>query len=150
MTARRSDSSIEIDRPVEEVWAFVTDLGRWPEWRTTITSIDPPASLTVGEGFSGTTHIIGRTWHWQLELTVVEPNLRLAYDVVKGVAKPTVDYHLEPLGDRCRFTMTGTIDRMGVLGRILAPVALPALRRESSAHVQNLKRILEHEDGLDR
>jgi hypothetical protein len=144
MSGKRHDATtIDIDRPVGEVWAFVTDLARSPEWRTTIRSIDPPASLTVGARFSGTTHLIGRTWRWQLVLTAVEPEARLAYDVVRGVVKPTVEYLLEPIDGGCRFTLAGSIDRMGLFGRILEPIARPALRRESADHVANLKRLVE-------
>jgi len=143
MSVKRYDTSIDLDQPVADVWALVTDLARWPEWRTTITSIEPPTALTVGAPFSGTTHLLGRTWRWGLELTVVEPGERLAYDVVRGVAKPTVEYRLEPLDGGCRFTMSGSIDRMGLLGRILAPVALPSLRREAAIAVANLERLLE-------
>jgi uncharacterized protein YndB with AHSA1/START domain len=32
----RSEFAVLIDRPVEEVFAFVTDLTRTPEWRTTV------------------------------------------------------------------------------------------------------------------
>lgn len=140
---RRYDTSIEIDCPVDDVWAFVSDVGAWPTWRTTITSVEPPTSLEAGAPFSGTTRLLGRTWRWGLELTVVEPGECLAYDVVKGVAKPTVEYHLEPIEGGCRFTMSGHIERMGLLGSVLAPLALPALRRESVDHVGLLKGILE-------
>jgi uncharacterized membrane protein len=145
--ATRNETSIDIDRPVGDVWAYVSNVARWPEWRTTITSIDPPSELTVGARFTGTTRLIGRTWRWGLELTMVEPGQRLAYDVVSGVVRPTVEYRLEPADGGCRFTMSGSVERMGVVGRILQPMAEPTLRRESTEHIANLKRLLEAVPG---
>lgn len=56
----RCDHSIELMEPPATVWRFTTDLERTPQWRTTITSIQPPCELRVGERCSGTTRLLGR------------------------------------------------------------------------------------------
>ena len=140
-------SSVVIRRSPAEVWDFVSDLAATPQWRTTVTSIEPPVSLEVGQRFSGTTRVIGKTWRWELELTEVEPGERLGYVVVRGVVKPRVVYLLEPHDDGTRFTLTGAVDQLGIAGRLLAPAAVPALRRETAAHVENLRTILEKSGG---
>jgi uncharacterized membrane protein len=39
--AKLSDSaSIEIDAPLETVWAIVQDVARWPEWQATLGALD--------------------------------------------------------------------------------------------------------------
>lgn len=139
----RYDHSIDLAHPPGAVWALTTDLGRTPEWRTTITSIQPPAELRVGERFSGTTRLLGRTWRWGLEVTVVEPERRFAYDVVEGVAKPTVEYRIEPTDLGCRFTMSGSIGEMNLVARVLKPFALRSLHRQTVRHLDNLRRILD-------
>lgn len=138
----RYEHSIELMQSPETVWEFTTDLGRTPEWRTTITSIEPPAELDVGERFSGTTRLLGRSWRWELQVTVVEPERRFAYTVVEGVAKPSVEYRIEPIGAGCRFTMSGWIDDKNLAARLLMPLAVPALRRETVRHLGNLERVL--------
>lgn len=137
------DLTIDIDRTPTEVWDFVTDLERTPQWRTTIRTIEPPARMYVGAPFVGTTRLLGRTWHWQLEITVLEPHRHFAYHVTRGVASPTVEYFIEPAGAGARFTMSGHIDQMNILARILKPLALRALRRETAIHLENLRSILE-------
>lgn len=138
----RYDHSVELAQSPDVVWAFTTDLARTPEWRTTITSIEPPAELRVGEHFSGTTRLLGRSWQWKLRIVAVEPGQRFVYEVVRGVAKPSVEYRIEPLHVGCRFTMSGWIDDKNLAARILIPVALPALRREAVRHLANLERLL--------
>jgi uncharacterized membrane protein len=141
--AIEESSTVIIGRAPIDVWEYVSDLEKTPTWRTTVTGIEPPSVLEVGERFAGTTRLLGRTWTWLLELTAVEPGERLEYVVVEGIVEPYVAYRVEPEADETRFTMTGRIDRFGLAGRLLKPFALPALRRETDAHLKNLKRILE-------
>lgn len=142
----RYDLSIEVDRPAEMVWEVASDLSRTPEWRTTIRTIDPPATMAVGSPFSGTTRLLGKSWHWKLQITAFDPPRHFAYQVTEGVATPTVEYLVEPLGDdRARFTMSGHIDQMNLVARMLKPFALRALRRETRVHLQHLKRLVETE-----
>ena len=134
---------IELAHPPARVWALTTDLARTSEWRTTITSIVPPAELSVGERFSGTTRLLGRSWRWELQVAVVEPEQRFVYEVVRGVAKPSVEYRIEPISSGCRFTMSGWIDDKNFAARVLMPFALPALRRETVRHLEKLRQLLD-------
>ena len=138
-------STVIIERAPIDVWDYVSDLEKTPTWRTTVTGIQPPAVLEAGKRSAGTTRLLGRTWTWLLELTEVEPGRRLGYVVVEGIVKPHVAYLVEPAADETRFTMTGGLDQFGLAGLLLKPFAVPALRRETEAHLTNLKRILESE-----
>jgi hypothetical protein len=141
--ALEESTSVIIRRAPSDVWEFVADLATTPTWRTTVSSIEPPDRLEVGERFSGTTRLLGRTWQWVLEVSHVDVGTALGYVVVEGIVKPHVGYRLEPVDDGTRFTMTGGIDQFGFAGRLLKPFALPALRRETAAHLSNLKDLLE-------
>ena len=144
MAARdRYEHTIELPHAPDDVWSLTTDLARTPEWRTTITSIRPPAELRVGERFSGTTRLLGRSWQWTLQITALEPTRRFAYTVVDGVARPSVEYTIEPSGRGCRFTMTGWIDDKNLAARLLIPFALPVLRREAARHLEQLRHLLD-------
>ena len=136
-------SSIDIDRPVADVWRLVADLGATPRWRTTLTEVVPPAALAPGARFTATTRLLGRSWRWLLEVTAVETERLLAYRVVEGFTSLAVDYRLEPLGDGCRFTLTGSSTPRRLVERALEPVAAGALRRQSRRHLENLRGILE-------
>ena len=143
----RYDLTVDIERDAASVWDFVTDLGRTPLWRTTICTIEPPDELRIGAPFAGTTRLLGRTWNWQLEITNVEPPRHFAYTVTRGVAAPTVEYLVEPRESGTRFTMSGHIDQMSPIARVLKPLALPALRRETRVHLANLMSLLEESPG---
>lgn len=134
---------VVIRRAPSDVWDFVSDLSRTPRWRTTVKSIEPPITFEVGAQFSATTRLLGTTWQWVLELTEIDQGRHLSYVVVQGVVKPHVSYRVAPHRDGTQFTMTGGIDQFGLGGRLLTVFARPALRRETAAHLKNLKGLLE-------
>jgi uncharacterized membrane protein len=135
----RNAFTVVIDRPVEEVFAFVTDLPRTPQWRTTVTQADPlewQGTSAVGTRFRAVTRVAGRRWTWVLEVTTWDPPERFAYAVVEGSVPMEVAYRCEPHGEGCRFTMVAVVDRLGgAFGRVVVPVIAWGMRREVRAQV---------------
>lgn len=144
----RSAFTVAIDRPVDEVFAFVTDMPRTPEWRTTVRQADPlewQGVSAVGTRFSAVTRVAGRRWDWVLEVTAWDPPWRFAYAVVEGSVPMEVEYHCQADGEGCRFTMAGSTNKLGgAAGRVLVPLVARGMRREMRTHLGNLKRKLEN------
>lgn len=139
----RHEAHIDIARPVADVWAFVSDIGATPRWRTTVRSVTPPERLAVGAEFEATTRVFGRTWSWRIRIAALEIERRLGYEVVDGVADLTVEYLLEAVDDGCHFTLVGESRPKNMLTRVLDRPAAWNLRRETADHLPNLKRIME-------
>jgi uncharacterized membrane protein len=49
-TSVSADIEIEIERPVDEVWAFVSDLTRLPEWLDEFEKVVNESAEPVGKG----------------------------------------------------------------------------------------------------
>lgn len=143
----RSDFTVVIDRPVEKVFEFVTDLTRTPEWRTTVQRAEAlqwQGASAIGARFRAVTRVAGRRWNWMLEVTTWDPPGRFAYAVVEGSVPMEVEYRCEPQDERCRFTMVASTEEFGgVFGRVVVPAIAWGMRREVRTHVGNLKKILE-------
>lgn len=137
------ESRIRIERPVMDVWVYVTDLPRTPLWRTTVRTVTAPSALGVGQSFTASTRVLGRTWEWVLEITALEPPNRFTYAVVHGVAPLAVEYRLDDAADGCDFALVASVDAVRLPARVLEPIAGRVLRRETVRHLANLKRILE-------
>lgn len=144
----RNEFTVAIDRPVEEVFAFVTDLPRTPEWRTTVRQADAiqwQGTSAVGARFRAATRVAGRRWNWVLEVIAWDPPRRFAYVVVEGSVPMEVEYCCEASGEGCRFTMVASVNGFeGAFGQIVVPMIAWSMRREVQTHVGNLKRILEN------
>jgi uncharacterized protein YndB with AHSA1/START domain len=59
----RMEQSVEINRPVEEVFAYATDIKNWPKWHETLLKAEQTSAgeLGVGTTFKGKGSMEGRT-----------------------------------------------------------------------------------------
>ncbi|HEX6678616.1 MAG TPA: SRPBCC family protein [Actinomycetes bacterium] len=141
------ESSFEIDRPPDEVYAYVTDPSRFPEWQEDVLRVrvegDRPAG--VGTRFT-TTRRIGRVEQKTTqEVTDASPPKSWAVRGVDGPFRPSAAIAIEPLGDGTRSLVTIALDFEGHgIGKLLP---LDVIRRMAAKGAprsyQNLKERLE-------
>jgi uncharacterized protein YndB with AHSA1/START domain len=140
-------STIEIARPPEEVFAYITDPSRFPEWQEDVLRAGmqddrPPA---VGSRFT-TTRRIGRVEQTTTqEITEISPPKRWVVRGVDGPFRPNAAITVEPLGDGTRSRVRIELDFEGRgIGKLLP---LDVIRRMTAKRApqsyQNLKQRLE-------
>lgn len=143
----RHEFAVVIRRPVEEVFAYVTDLPRTGEWRTTVLEVgalERQGSSAVGARFRSVTRVAGRRWNWLLEVTQWEPPQVFAYTVVEGSAPMVVEYRLEQHLDGALFTMVASLGAIdGAFWRLVVPAISWGMQREVRQHLRNLQRVME-------
>jgi uncharacterized protein YndB with AHSA1/START domain len=144
-------SSFEIARPPAEVFAYVTDPSRFPEWQHDVVRVrvegdGPPA---LGGRFA-TVRRIGRVEQTTMqEITELDPPRRWTVRGVDGPFRPSAEVTVEPAGDGSRSLVTVTLDFEGHgIGRLLP---LDVIRRMAAKGAprsyQNLKELLERRDA---
>lgn len=102
------ESSIQIARPVETVYAFLTNLENQKAISSGITQVILGGPLTVGTRYTLKGQVMGRDFSVENEIVALEPNKKLA---VKTLAAPpaspvTNTYTLAPEGNGTRLTTT--------------------------------------------
>jgi len=107
----RFESTIDINAPVEKVWALIDRLEEWPQWMPSIKKIERISTgpLTVGSQLSVTAKVSRLTV--KLLMTIIEfvPE-RIV--VMRGRALGTDltrFYTLEPVDDRTKVTIGGDV-----------------------------------------
>lgn len=112
------DASIEINRPVETVFAFLTNLENLKAQNASITSITLNGPLAVGTRYVTKGQVMGREFSAESEIVAIEPNSKFA---IKTLAAPpaspvTNTYTLEPTGSGTKLTtsMDTVIMAMGM------------------------------------
>jgi len=141
--ADRSDS-ITIDRPVDEVWAYVTDVTNDPAWHTDILE-----ATKTSEGPIGT----GTVWHARfkpamgisegdMRVVTFEPDRRQVMKGDIGPMHPTLTYLLEPSDGGTTFTRHVQISVSGWM-KIMSPMMGMMLSKQNKGFLANLKRVLE-------
>jgi uncharacterized protein YndB with AHSA1/START domain len=139
--------SVEIDRRCEDVFAYVTDPTRFPEWQDAVVRASPQGSgpLQQGSRISLTRRMGKREQTMTSELTEYSPPESYAFRVLDGPVRAIGKGRFEPLGegDRTRFTFELDFEGHGV-GKLLVPlfVRRQAAKELPESHV-NLKRRLE-------
>ncbi len=140
-------SSFEIVRPPDEVYSYVTDPSRFPEWQQDVVRVriqgdDPPG---VGTKFT-TTRRIGRVHQTTTQqITEISPPRSWAARGVDGPFRPSAGITVEPLGSGTRSRVTIALDFEGRgFGRLLP---LDVIRRMAAKGAprsyRNLKERLE-------
>ncbi|HUB98430.1 MAG TPA: SRPBCC family protein [Solirubrobacterales bacterium] len=135
----------EIERPVAEVFAYVTDPDKLADWQTNTVSAEIEGGSPLGLG----TRLRevhrgpgGKELASLVEVSEYEPERRFSLDVIEGALPVDARIGFEPTaaGTRIAFNVKG--QPRGPM-RFLAPLLKVALKRQFSEHLANLKRVLE-------
>jgi len=132
-------SSIEIARPPEEVFSYVTDPTKFTEWQDDVVSVS-----TQGNRIT-TTRKIGRFNRTMTqEVTEVEAPRRWSARGNSGPIRPSMTITVEPLDNNKRSRVTFVLD---FAGRGYGDLLIPAIRRMAAkgapVSYQHLKERLE-------
>jgi uncharacterized protein YndB with AHSA1/START domain len=139
--------SVEIDRRPEDVFAYVTDPSRFPEWQDAVVSARPLDAEPKREGWKlQLTRRVGRGERTMTsELTEFDPPRSYAFRVLDGPVRARGRGTFEPLdgGARTRFTFEIDFDGHGI-GTVLVPLVVRRqARKEVPETHEKLKRNLE-------
>jgi len=82
----RAEESIFVERPIEEVFAYLTDLERVPEWQTNVLFLQAqsPGGLRTGAQLVELRKFLGRKVESVVEVTEYEPPHRYTIKVQSG------------------------------------------------------------------
>lgn len=139
-------SVVEIDRPPAEVFAYVADPTRFPEWQDDVVRVRlaAPGPLRVGGRFT-TTRRIGRSERDMVqEVAVLDAPRAWSARAVGGTVRPNADVVLEPLDGGTRSRVTFAFDFDGsAMGQVLLPLVRRMIAKQAPISLGHLKERLE-------
>ncbi|HET9871460.1 MAG TPA: SRPBCC family protein [Propionibacteriaceae bacterium] len=140
----RVQDSIEIGRPVGDVFEFVTNVDNFPQWAGPAVEVSgltgPPQE---GDTFTLVQKFLGRKFDSPCEVTSVESNRRFAYRSTGASPVPfTFTYAFEPSGAGTSVTMTAE-GEPGSFFRLAGPLFEKAGKRQVKNDLETLKDMLE-------
>jgi carbon monoxide dehydrogenase subunit G len=137
-------NSIAIDRPVEDVFAYVADVAKDPTWHTDVIEGTKVSQGPIGIGAKLQIRIkpfMGMSEGVE-EVVGFEPNRTYQVRAQMGPMRSTLTCRLEPLDGGTRFTRRVEIQTSGLMG-LMMTLMRPMMARRNAEFVANLKRVLE-------
>jgi uncharacterized protein YndB with AHSA1/START domain len=140
-------ASIEIARPQEEVFSYVTDPSTFAEWQAGVVggSMEGGKSPSVGSKCTTTRRIGGTAREVTSEITKIDPPTSWAVHGIDGPIRAIVNVTVEPLNGSAQSRVTIELDFEGRgIGKLLVPLVVRRqARNEMPENCRRLKQRLE-------
>ena len=107
----RFESSIDINAPVEKVWALIDKLEEWPQWMPSIKKIERVSQgpLAVGSQLAVTAKVSGLTVKLLMTVIWFVPERSVIMGGKVLGTKLTRFYNLEPVNGKTKVTIGGEV-----------------------------------------
>ena len=139
------EDSVEINRPLHEVFEYVSEVANYPEWMAHVLEVrkDTPGPPQQSDRFVVAIESVGRRFETPYERTSYEADRRYTDRAVGGPI-PNQWWHSAfqevPVGTR--FTRAVEVESGGLL-KLLEPLQKRAARRQLKKDLQTLKQVVE-------
>jgi len=133
----RAEVTVEIARPPEEVFDYLTDVSNLPRWQSGVHS-----ATREGSRIHESRHMLGRELQTTLEIEESERPHVFAIRAVDGPIPFSVRHELEPSGDGTKLTVVGEGD-VGLLPGFAAGIMARRAEKQFRKDFERLKRLLE-------
>lgn len=144
--AGRFEGTARIDRPIEEVFAFLADGENDPKFSPRVVEIAKTSDGAAGVGttYASTVKDAGMTTKREFKLTQFDRPTRIRWTEVSKnlVTAPEGGYDLTPDGDGTRLRVHNELEGHG-FGKLLVPLALRAARKDADRFADRIKRAVE-------
>jgi len=135
--------TIEIERPPQEVFAFVSEPSLYPRWQPSLVRVEPDdrGPLRVGSEATEVRRFLGRELETTWTCVEYQPCERSAIECADGLVPFRGTFTLEPCAAGTRFTWT--VELSGRATRLGGPLVGRTTRSELRANASALKALLE-------
>ena len=140
----RVEESVDINRPIGEVYDYVANLENLPEWAGTAIEVrkDTPGPLVEGTTFTAVGKFLGRRIETPFEVTAHEHNRRHSHKSTGGPFPTEWILTFEEVAGGTRVTEVAAGEPGGFF-KLAGPLLERAVRRQFRTDLENLKDLLE-------
>ena len=141
----RTEIEIEIERPRDEVAAFVVDPMNATAWYRNIKTVEweTPPPLAVGSRLRFRAQFLGRTHEYTYEVREIEPGVRFVMATAQGPFPMETTYSWEEAGPGATKMRLRNRGEPSGFASVAAPVMARAIRRANEADLRRLRSVLE-------
>jgi carbon monoxide dehydrogenase subunit G len=138
------DLATLVDRPLADVFAFLSNPLNLPKWQSMVASIEPVTSGAVGVGskYKVAAEMLGRKIDGLMEITTFAPPEKFGFTNQAGPMQVTVTVTLKTVGTGAKIALHGEGNPGGVF-KIAEGVLAGQVKSQMEANLAKLKAVLE-------
>ena len=139
-----AESTVDIERPLGDVFAFVSDCRNEPRWHTDVVEAEPMGNDPIGVGTRERWKMFGGRWENVMRVVRFVPGELIELDGERRGAgiHVALRYSFQPIASGTRFSRRIQIEMSGP-ARLLTPLYRLGAPRRNRQFTRNLKGILE-------
>lgn len=138
----RMEHTVAIDRPPADVFAYLTDVSKLPEWQSSATEASVEGEMRRGARVHEVRSLLGRRGESTLEVTEYEPPKRFSLRVVSGPLPFEVRHTLTEMNGGTRLDWVAEADT-SKFPRIAVRMVAGAVEAQFKADLERLRTLLE-------
>jgi carbon monoxide dehydrogenase subunit G len=138
-------AEIDIAKPPSEVFAFIDDMQKTPEWNLRCVEVKQtsPGPRAVGAKLHYVYKEGSRRGEMDGEVTAYEAPRELGMRYVDRMLAVNVGFTIEPAGTGTHLVHTSDIEPRSLFMKLMSPLIRGATRRQTDGIVRRLKELLE-------
>jgi carbon monoxide dehydrogenase subunit G len=138
------DLSTLVDRPVPEIFDFLSNPLNLPKWQKMIAAIEQltPGAPAVGTKYKVSAEVMGRKIDGQMEITAFEPPARVGFVNQSGPMRVNITVTLKPVGSGAKIALHAEGNPGGIFA-LAEGILAGKLKSEMEANLARLKSVLE-------
>ncbi|PWH14909.1 MAG: hypothetical protein DDG60_06820 [Anaerolineae bacterium] len=142
------DLSTLVDRPLPEIFEFLSNPLNLPQWQKMIVSIEPltPGEPAVGARYKVSAAVMGRHLEGEMQITALEPPHKVGFVNQSGPMRVHITVTLKPVGSGAKIALHAEGNPAGVFA-LAEGVLAGRIKSEMEANLARLKAVLENQKG---
>src|SRR5512143_1633994 len=138
------EESIVIERPVEHVFAYLSDSKNEAKWGSGVVDLrqSPEGPMRAGTQLTEVRNFLGARIESLSEITEYEPNKKIVRKGSNGKFAMEGSFRFEPMAQSTKLIWTMQMEPGGVF-KLAEPLVASALKRDSVGNLKTLKGLLE-------
>jgi carbon monoxide dehydrogenase subunit G len=138
------DLSTLVDRPMPEVFTFLSNPLNLPKWQSMVASIEQvtPGAVNVGSKYKVSAEMLGRKIDGLMEITTFAPPDKFGFTNQAGPMQVTVTVTLKPVGTGAKIALHAEGNPGGIF-KIAEGALAGQVKSQMEGNLARLKSVLE-------
>jgi len=138
------DLGVLIDKPVKDVFAFITNPANMPKWNSAVVSMEQitPGDVGLGTKFKSVGEMLGRRIEGEMEVIAFEPDSKYGFQMNAGPVQVNVTLGFKTVGTGTKLSLNAQ-GNPGGLFKLAEPVMQGRVKSMMEENLARLKSVLE-------